>query len=75
MRLPATGGADDYSTKIEGQAVLEGAKDVLPGLPPGSRVRVQTDSAAWDITSPGSPARLGVQQPLRPNGAHPPCFE
>ena len=33
------------------------------------------DYFKWDITSPGCPARLGVQQPLRPNGAHPPCFE
>ena len=37
------------------------------------RHKVQTELV--DITSPGCPARLGVQQPLRPNGAHPPCFE
>ena len=32
-RLPATGEANDYSTKSEGEAVLEAVRDLLPGLP------------------------------------------
>mgnify|MGYP004361924931 CR=1 FL=1 len=46
-RMPATGEADDYSTKSEGQAVRAGLHDVLPGLPSGWSLRIQTDSAGW----------------------------
>ena len=46
-RMPATGEANDYSTKAEGQTIALALRDVLPGLPLGTEVRVHTDSASW----------------------------
>ena len=49
-RIAATGLTDDYSTKAEGQTILEALRDVLPLLPPGTKLRAYTDSAAWTMS-------------------------
>ena len=51
LRLAATSEADDYSTKTEGQAVREAARDVLPGVPPGWSLRTQTGRHARGLAT------------------------
>ena len=48
-RLPATGEANDYSTKSEGEAVLEAVRDLLPGLPKSVQLVESTDSLGWKV--------------------------
>ena len=48
-RLPATGEANDYSTKSEGEAVLEAVRDLLPGLPESVQLVESTDSLGWKV--------------------------
>ena len=67
-RLPATGEADDYSTKAEGWAIAHALGDVLPGLPAGTEVSGHTDSACcvtgWKALSEGQMAtRRALRKP------------
>ena len=48
-RLAATGEANDYSTKSEGEAVLEAVRDLLPGLPGSVQLVESTDSLGWKV--------------------------
>ena len=48
-RLPATSESNDYSTKAEGAAVLEGVRDVLPALPTSVKLIEWTDSLGFQM--------------------------
>ena len=48
-RLPATSEDNDYSTKSEGEAVLEAIRDLLPGLLSSVKLVASTDSLGWKV--------------------------
>ena len=70
-RLPATSESNDYSTKAEGAAVLEGVRDVLPALPTSVKLIEWTDSLGFQmryerLANGLVKQRRRARQPVRP---------